>query len=165
MTDDEMVALLALAEKATPGPWETHAHMGEDNVFTVGPEQFCTIADVRAGSDDDDLPAQTPHNAAYIAAANPAAVASLVARVRAAEAENADLKSSVVAFCSPWAVELDELLAAANKANEALRRAANECLKAERARRKKLLPDAPATTYCEARIARIEAALAEGVQS
>ncbi|MDX8537043.1 hypothetical protein RFM23_05325 [Mesorhizobium abyssinicae] len=35
------------------------------------------------------------------------------------------------------------------------------CLKAEQERREKLLPNAPATTYCEARIAAIEAAIAK----
>jgi len=35
------------------------------------------------------------------------------------------------------------------------------CLKAEQERRKKLLPGAPATTYCERRIALIEAAIAK----
>lgn len=35
------------------------------------------------------------------------------------------------------------------------------CLDAERERRKKLKPGAPATTYCEARIAKIEAAIAK----
>lgn len=39
--------------------------------------------------------------------------------------------------------------------------ALKECLDAELARRQKLLPGAPATTYCEARIARIRAAIAK----
>ena len=47
------------------------------------------------------------------------------------------------------------LIAAAPQLVEAVK----ECLTAEIERRKQLLPGAPATTYCEARIARIEAAL------
>lgn len=35
------------------------------------------------------------------------------------------------------------------------------CLKAEEERRQKLLPGAPATTYCEARIAKLRAAIAK----
>lgn len=35
------------------------------------------------------------------------------------------------------------------------------CLKAEQERRKKLLPGAPATTYCDNRIAMLEAAIAK----
>lgn len=39
--------------------------------------------------------------------------------------------------------------------------ALKECLDAELRRREKLLPGAPATTYCEARIAKIRAAIAK----
>lgn len=39
--------------------------------------------------------------------------------------------------------------------------ALKECLNAEMKRREKLLPNAPATTYCEARIAKIRAAIAK----
>ena len=46
---------------------------------------------------------------------------------------------------------------------DALLDAAQICLKAERERRTKLLPGAPATTYCERRIAMIEAAI-KGVE-
>ncbi|MFG1304208.1 hypothetical protein V5F34_08715 [Xanthobacter autotrophicus] len=49
------------------------------------------------------------------------------------------------------------LISAAPDMLEALK----ECLDAELARRQKLLPGAPATTYCEARIAKIRAAIAK----
>ena len=58
----------------TPGPWFAfladwlgHEHSGPH--FVVGPRMFQTVAEVRPGSDDDDLPAQTPANAWLMAAA------------------------------------------------------------------------------------------------
>ena len=50
-------------------------------------------------------------------------------------------------------------IAAVEAQRDALLEAAQICLKAERERRTKLLPGAPATTYCEKRIAMIEAAI------
>jgi hypothetical protein len=38
-------------------------------IFVVGPQEFHTVAQVRAGNTDDDLPAQTAANARLIAAA------------------------------------------------------------------------------------------------
>jgi len=60
----------------TPGPWfafnadyqRLHDHALLP-IFVVGPEEFHTVAQVRAGSEDDDLPAQTKDNARLIAAA------------------------------------------------------------------------------------------------
>lgn len=54
-----------------------------------------------------------------------------------------------------------ELLAREKRKTEALLHAAKVCLMAERERRAALLPGAPATTYCEKRIALIEAAIKE----
>lgn len=54
-----------------------------------------------------------------------------------------------------------ELLVREKRKTEVLLHAAKTCLEAERERRKKLLPGAPATTYCEKRIELIEAAIEE----
>jgi hypothetical protein len=69
----------------TPGPWHAYRadyqRLHDDDllpIFVVGPGQFHTVAQVRAGSDDDDLPAQTEANAWLIAAA-PALLAALKA--------------------------------------------------------------------------------------
>lgn len=60
----------------TPGPW--HAYPADYRrehdtdllpIFVVGPQEFHTVAQVRAGNTDDDLPAQTAANARLIAAA------------------------------------------------------------------------------------------------
>lgn len=59
----------------TPGPW--HAYPADYQggpadlhpIFVVGPSEFHTVAQVRAGNEDDDLPAQTAANARLIAAA------------------------------------------------------------------------------------------------
>lgn len=60
----------------TPGPWHyfqaDYRRMHDSSllpIFTVGPEEFHTVAEVRAGCEDDNLPAQTEANAALIAAA------------------------------------------------------------------------------------------------
>lgn len=82
MTPDQLAALKAAAEAATPGPW------------------FRPVAnDTAIRSDDVDI-AQTmgayelewermEADAAHIAAANPAAILSLIARMEAAEADAA----------------------------------------------------------------------------
>ena len=58
----------------TPGPWfafnaDYQGRSDEAPIFVIGPQEFHTVARVRAGCHDDDLPAQTPANAALIAAA------------------------------------------------------------------------------------------------
>lgn len=62
--------------KHTPGPWFAFKadyrrdHAGSPlPIFVVGPQEFHTVAQVRAGNEDDDLPAQTEANARLIAAA------------------------------------------------------------------------------------------------
>lgn len=58
----------------TKGPWSVFdvswqaRHKGERPIFVVGPEEFHTVAQVRAGNSDDGLPDQTPANARLIAA-------------------------------------------------------------------------------------------------
>lgn len=75
--------------KHTPGPWRAfdasdmhEPHLGP--VFVVGPERFHTVAEVRPGETDDDLPAQTPANARLIAAA-PDLLAALEGVLRVAD--------------------------------------------------------------------------------
>jgi hypothetical protein len=60
----------------TRGPWHAYPadyHRLNDTdplpIFVVGPNEFHTVAQVRAGNIDGDLLAQTPANAALIAAA------------------------------------------------------------------------------------------------
>jgi hypothetical protein len=61
--------------KYTRGPW--HAFKADYQrgpgdilpIFTIGPDEFHTVAQVRAGNTDDDLPAETEANATLIAAA------------------------------------------------------------------------------------------------
>lgn len=59
----------------TPGQWkfyEADYQRGPGDigpVFVVGPHEFHTVATIRAGNEDDDLPAQTEANARLIAAA------------------------------------------------------------------------------------------------
>lgn len=92
----DLAALRALAERATPGPWkwgEPHEHArykemksGDVTIFDDGSACDEYTAFVR----DED--------AAYIAAAHPAAVLSLITaaeRVPALEAENARLREAL----------------------------------------------------------------------
>lgn len=60
----------------TPGPWHAYEADYQQShetallpIFVVGPGEFHTVAQVRAGCSDDDLPAQTAANARLIAAA------------------------------------------------------------------------------------------------
>lgn len=71
----------------TPGPWfafdANYQRLNEYSllpIFTIGPQEFHTVAQVRPGNDDDDLPAQTEANARLIAAA-PDLLAALKALV------------------------------------------------------------------------------------
>lgn len=57
----------------TPGPWFAFAadYQGtrdEAPIFVIGPEEYHTVAQVRAGNTDDKLPEQTPANAKLVAA-------------------------------------------------------------------------------------------------
>ena len=67
-------ALAALAEAATPGPWEaTRDPKAKDDWWLVH-------------TDTDILAMTGQQEAAYIAAADPTAILALIARLRAAEA-------------------------------------------------------------------------------
>ena len=76
MTADERAALRALAEKATPGPWEARG----DSVC-IDRSFVCHAARMYLIDRDRD--------AAYIAAANPAAIKALLTALDSAEAERA----------------------------------------------------------------------------
>lgn len=108
MTTLDLAALERLAQAATPGPWRHYCNK-------LRPQFGGIINEVQqikgppvvhwVGFDSSDMTQkQREFNAAYIAAAHPQAVLALIARVRELEAETADLKTSVVAFCAPWAV-------------------------------------------------------------
>lgn len=66
----------------TPGPWvavrqDFRRLDAPEPFYTVGPSEFTTIADVRAGSDDDDLPKQVEANA-HLIAASPCLLAAAI---------------------------------------------------------------------------------------
>lgn len=60
---------------STPGPWFAHdasnllTHDESGPLYRIGPDEYTSVAEVRPGSEDDDLPAQTEANARLIAAA------------------------------------------------------------------------------------------------
>lgn len=118
----DLERLAKLADEATPGEWKRCHHL-------MGPEQDascpcgyrggiwsedkdCIILEMggpktpgEEGLDPPRLPrAEELANAAFIAAANPATIKTLLARVAALEEENADLKENVIAFAAPHAV-------------------------------------------------------------
>ena len=140
----------------TPGPWVVHPtsiHPAVRSIGTaeVGPRRICTVGSTNGNPIDW-------HNARLIA--------------------DAPRMHDLLAACEPYLKDgetpaqriqrerLDnfaalELLAREKRKTEALLHAAKVCLMAERERRAALLPGAPATTYCEKRIALIEAAIKE----
>lgn len=81
MTDEQMAALRAAAEKATPGPWNTNGY--NENEVDANDGRIVAIC---FGPESHTEPAALA-NAAYIALANPAAVLALLDRVAAAEAQ------------------------------------------------------------------------------
>lgn len=93
MTTLDHAALRALAEAATPGPWEQHAtHIAKHfersaNIASIGsPRRSGAVGYTPLGLDDPDF-AEAHANAAFIAAFNPATALALldeVARLRAA---------------------------------------------------------------------------------
>lgn len=74
MTKSPTPPAQATPTAATAGPWHAYnadyqGRPDEGPIFTVGPSEFHTVAQVRAGNTDDDLPTQTPANARLIASA------------------------------------------------------------------------------------------------
>lgn len=74
MTDAELSALEAAAKAATPGPWR---HPGRALVVSRMSEDEPLVCDCIS-----EQFAQAPKNAAFIAAANPAAILELIAEMR-----------------------------------------------------------------------------------
>lgn len=80
MSDLDLGALKALAEKATPGPWVVTG--GDNNLYGVdAQDDYVTLS-------DSTLPVS---DAEFIAAANPEVVLALIERVQAAEAVIAEV--------------------------------------------------------------------------
>lgn len=94
--DIDLDALQAKAEAATPGTWDTNQFDDQHTIgngLRAGEGRYCVAGNIRRAND-----------AAFIAAANPAVVLELVARLRAAEAradrleaENAELRTTAQA--------------------------------------------------------------------
>lgn len=74
MTPADLSRIEVLAREATPGPWRV---LSDSYVIQNGPEY---VADAMDGY-DATAPATMAANAAYIAAANPAAVLALIAEL------------------------------------------------------------------------------------
>lgn len=92
MTTD-IAALRALAAAATPGPWKTVQNpMRSDGLFVMidAPQEYYEgVSDINGNRmprlPDAVVPCQVDHDSArYIAAANPAAILSLLAELEAA---------------------------------------------------------------------------------
>ncbi|OVE45545.1 ead/Ea22-like family protein, partial [Chromobacterium violaceum] len=77
LTPDQLAALRAAAEAATPGPWEHQTSNGWHRVGTTPANRGRVDGDVVASG------AASPADMAHIAAANPAAVQGLLADLEA----------------------------------------------------------------------------------
>lgn len=78
-----------VARDATPGPWVATKEFANRWGVSPSPEDYYPVASVYGQGDLANIEA----NAAYISAANPAVVLEIVRRLRAAEAENAELRT------------------------------------------------------------------------
>lgn len=97
MSAPDLAALRAAAEAATP--WTDE----EGTVLVSGRLGQHRMALAMGGSPDHM--AKCAARSAFIVAASPAVVLALLGRLERAEAENADLRTSIVAFCAPWAAK------------------------------------------------------------
>lgn len=93
LSDAEIDELEKLAGEATPGPWGTDSH--NLYVFTEDCVNICEgrgygALSYQFDNDGERTVEQICKNIKYIAAANPAAVLSLIAEVRAARAAGKD---------------------------------------------------------------------------
>ena len=92
MTDVELSALEAAAKATTPGPWRTEGYSilrNSDGIASAqsnGSPEICNVL-LDGDYDPKTRHERALHNAAYIAAANPAAVLDLIAELRQARAE------------------------------------------------------------------------------
>ena len=120
----DWAALRRLAEAATPGPWEAehkpHARMTGDMWFLLGPDRL-HLGGLCAWT--DDAPEEASANAAYIAAAHPAAVLALLDRAERAEAERdaaQQMSDGRLACIERMEAERDAARAEAERMREAL---------------------------------------------
>lgn len=86
--------LRRLAQAATSGEWyvERGNHIYGRNEVTDGEEVWHPVI---ACTDDDEVNVNFEANAAFIAAANPAAVSEIIERLEAAEKERDELRAKV----------------------------------------------------------------------
>lgn len=111
MTAPDLDALERAAQEATPGPWDVWAERIDGDRSRAGDELLQQVALTEAVGDHLYLlnaggkcPATTgcgptsEANAAYIASANPAAILSLIARLREAERHRDEARAALVPF-------------------------------------------------------------------
>lgn len=121
LSAEELEKLEALAKAATPGPWAWESVNEKGNDWCVGvivdandqPVSGRVVGDEDGAVDVFVCSGDGLHNAAHIAAANPAVVLRLTAQVREAEARWKDITK-----CLQAAVAADNLDWAADIANE-----------------------------------------------
>ena len=97
MTNDELAALRAAAEAATPGPWEWAK--GYEGLYGTGPKN-----DVLSHADHEGMWLGVHNdeaNAAYISAVNPVALLRLLAHVEALTSRVAE-RDALLRECSDW---------------------------------------------------------------
>ncbi|AXE32745.1 hypothetical protein DK842_17730 [Chromobacterium phragmitis] len=96
MTPDQLAALRAAAEAATPGPWRTGGSKPDGlHEITVYGSQVVIDTDIGPKvllEGNSNFQAESVANAAYIAAANPAAVLALLGHIDAQAARIAELE-------------------------------------------------------------------------
>lgn len=92
MTEKELAALETAAKATTPGPWRTEGYSilrysdGIASAQSNGSPEICNVL-LDGDYDPKTRHERALHNAAFIAAANPAAVLDLIAELRQARAE------------------------------------------------------------------------------
>ncbi|QEL55460.1 ead/Ea22-like family protein [Chromobacterium paludis] len=99
LTPDQLSALRAAAEAATPGPWRTGGSKPDGlHEITVYGSQVVIDTDIGPKvllEGNSNFQAESVANAAYIAAANPAAILALLAHVDVQEARITELVRDV----------------------------------------------------------------------
>ena len=92
MTEKELDALETVGQDATPGPWRTEGYSilrysdGIASAQSNGSPEICNVL-LDGDYDPKTRHERALHNAAFIAAANPAAVLELIAELRQARRE------------------------------------------------------------------------------
>jgi len=109
MTDAELDALEAAAKAATPGPWIVHEKYPQWVVEDSEPPRRHILLPIKRkvthhtlGTCDTEFGwGEATSNAAYIAAANPAAILELIAELRTTKASLKALESFCAAITEP----------------------------------------------------------------